>query len=272
MPDPEQSTQRGFAMSRKRITAELTLIGAALILVVLVVIWLARAVSGHLVSWMPTSVDQRLGEQSWAIVRAGAACDDPDSAQYVEQLVARLTHGLPDSPFRYQVALLDTDEVNAFALPGGFIAVHRGLLETASSSEEVAGVLAHELMHVEQRHGARRVLRELGTATLLSAIVGGSDLAVPAAVATDLIGMRYDREQEQEADRLGAQLMSSAGLSPTALASFFDRLSEQGDGQLPGWLATHPDPGDRARALASGAPAPRGARTDLPPLPAPRCR
>jgi len=141
--------------------------------------------------------------------------------------------------------------VNAFALPGGYVVVNRGLLESALAGDEVAGVLAHELSHVLSRHSTKRLVGSLGAGVALNIIFGVVDLGVPALTVAHLSSLGYDRDQEREADEKGRELLIRAGISPAAMATFFERLSDSV--QLPEFISTHPDPGNRAEAARRAA-------------------
>lgn len=257
---------RGFQMSGRRAFAEIALVvgvvAAAVALVLVVVKLAASALAGH----VPISVDKRLGAQSAAAVEATSSpCTDPGPKNYVETIAAPLVRALDDPRWEFRFVVVDDEEVNAFALPGGFVTVDMGLLENAEGGDEVAAVLAHELEHVVRRHGTRRMLRELGTAVIFGAVFGGTDVSVPASVVRDFMSNAYDRSEESEADALGLELLVRAGIDPTGMSRFFQRLAN-GSVTPPAILSTHPDPGDRAEKAARAA---RDARPTVA-LPSPK--
>jgi predicted Zn-dependent protease len=242
---------QGFQMSGKRTVVETALVVAVILLVVIGLIALVRFGAGALTNLVPISVDRKLGEQSARAVQATSSpCTDPGPVTYVETIAAPLLRALGDDRFTFQFVVVDDDEVNAFALPGGFVTVNMGLLENAKAGEEVAAVLAHELQHVVLRHGTRRILRELGTSALLGALFGGTDIAVPASVVRDVVSRAYDRSEESDADSGGLDLMVRAGVDPRGMATFFERLAKSSVAP-PAIISTHPDPGDRAERAAS---------------------
>lgn len=216
---------------------------------------------------LPESVDAKLGQPLWAQLQASPErCTGGTAQRYVEALVQPLERALPGSSFEYRFMVLKDPAVNAFALPGGYVVMNLGLLEAAQSSEEVAAVLAHEMSHVELRHGSRRLVRLLGGSLVLSLIFGSTDPGVLVSAASELAHKRYDRSEEADADTEGVALLARAGISPRGMASFFRRLAE--DPALPELLSTHPDPGARAeRAEALAEEQPRTTAT-LPALPA----
>lgn len=247
-PTPPQ----GFGNSRRRIAAELGLIGAGGLLVIGLLWWLVSGLADLVADRLPVSADRTIGEQAFGqLAPSERRCPNEAARVYVERLAAPLVDAA-DSPFQFEFVVLDDAAVNAFALPGGFVAVNRGLIEAAESGEEIAAVLAHELSHVTLRHGTRRVVRQLGTGVLLSMLFGGTDLESFGYAAGALVNTAYDRDQEAEADAEGQRLLKAAGISPGAMSAFFARLAERGQG-VPTLLSTHPDPGDRAERAREAA-------------------
>jgi len=230
---------------------------------------LLGAIAAKLVDWVPTEVDVALGEQNWAeLAPPEDQCTDPGPLAYVESLTGPLI-AETDGEFVFQFVVVESEEVNAFALPGGFVTVNMGLLEAAESGEEVAAVLAHEMTHVTNRHGMRAVLRRVGGLALVSMVFGGTDLEAIAFAADGLASQSHSRDQERDADEGGRRILMAAGVDPTGMATFFERLEEM-QGSMPGaaiLLSTHPNPGERAettREIAMDFTATR----DLPDPPA----
>jgi predicted Zn-dependent protease len=253
-PDPtEQEPTRGFEMSSRRALMELLVIALGFGIVVLAVVFAVRYVSERYSDRVPLSVDRSIGEQSARLVASTSTpCDGDGAERYVEEIAAPLLRAIEDRSFEFHFTAVDNPEVNAFALPGGFVTVNSGLLASAETGEEVAAVLAHEMTHVTRRHGTRRMLREVGTSTLLSAVFGGTDIAVPARMAHELASTAYDRAEESEADAGGIALLVRAGIDPSGMARFFERLAKASPAP-PVLLSTHPDPGDRAHMAARAA-------------------
>lgn len=181
--------------------------------------------------------------------------EDPEVTQYVAALTWRLVAAAETQPPELTVFMMKDPRINAFALPGGFLGVNAGLLTSARNESELAGVLAHELAHVTQRHIARTIegtqTANLATwAAVLATIIAAS--ANPEVVIAALSmgqAANYQREvnftraHELEADRIGIRTMARAGFDPQAVASFFVRLEQQSrlyGNQLPEFLRTHP--------------------------------
>jgi predicted Zn-dependent protease len=164
--------------------------------------------------------------------------------------------------------VLDSPIINAMALPGGYIYVTRGMLAHLNNENQLATVLAHEIGHVAARHAARQAWQQqLGQGLLLGGALLGQGLGLPAqdilnlgSMAAQLIFLRYSREDELEADKLGVEYSLAAGYDPREVIPFFQTLSriQEKEGQgMPSFLATHPNPGDRIqriRELTAGQP------------------
>jgi predicted Zn-dependent protease len=184
----------------------------------------------------------------------------PDSAwqQYVQQLGSKIaaTGERPDLPWTFRV--VDDPAVNAFAVPGGFIYVTRGLLAHMSSEAELASVLGHEIGHVTARHTVSQMSNQqlAGLGLALASIVS-PDLERHAGIANAALGvlfLKYSRDDESEADDLGLRYMRRTNYDPRAMPEVFtllERVGEsQGGGRLPEWLATHPSPANRRANIA----------------------
>jgi predicted Zn-dependent protease len=181
---------------------------------------------------------------------------DREVTSYVERIGQRLVSVIPQEfqhpEFRYSFKVIDDKDINAFALPGGFVYINRGMIEAARNEGELAGVMAHEISHVALRHGTAQMSKAypwligLGIA---SAVMGNGKAAqvaeVGGAVALQLYFLKFSRKYETEADILGSQLMARAGYDPQDLADVFKLIeSKEGNGG-PGWLSSHPKPKDR---------------------------
>ena len=213
--------------------------------------------------------EQRLGLQEHPkILRefGGDYQEDPELSAYVTSIGNLLakTSELPNQKFTFTV--LDTPIVNAFALPGGYIYITRGLLALADNEAEVAGVLAHEIGHVTARHSAERYGSTVAAgvaATVLGVLVGGP-VAQAAGGAAGLALQSYSREQEFEADMLGVRYLSRAGYDPSGMSSFLSKLQahsrleaelrgKPGEADKFDIMQTHPRTADRIQKAAQAA-------------------
>lgn len=207
---------------------------------------------------MSPAQERKLGAQVVYQLRTQQSIiDDVELEAYVNRIGRRLAAHTDRSAKLFHFYVIDTDAINAFALPGGYIGVNSGLITATDNESELASVMAHEMAHVTQRHIARQMAesRGDGIATMATAIVaavigasaGASD-AVPAAIMGGLshLGMQqlqYTRAHEYEADRVGIRTLSRSDFDPTAMASFFEKLQRHSDlygQQLPQILLSHP--------------------------------
>ena len=181
--------------------------------------------------------------------------NDDVITSYVSDLGQALAARSQRSTLTYHFKVVDSAEINAFALPGGFIYVNRGLIEAADNEDELAGVLGHEIAHVVARHGAEQVQRaayaNLGL-SVLDAILGDGAGArigqVAAEMATAGTFMRFTRDAEREADRLGAENVVAGGHDLRGMITFFEKLDALRDGQanvVEQFFASHPEPNER---------------------------
>lgn len=181
---------------------------------------------------------------------------DREVTNYVERIGRRLVAAIPKDfqhpEFRYVFKVVDDKDINAFALPGGWVYVNRGMIAAARNEGELAGVMAHELSHVALRHGTAQMSKAypwligLGIAGAVMGNSKGAQIAeVGGVVALELYFMKFSRKYETQADVLGAQIMAQAGYDPQDLASVFRLIeSKEGEGG-PRWLSDHPKPKDR---------------------------
>jgi predicted Zn-dependent protease len=210
-----------------------------------------------------TEKEVKLGRELAAEVdRQAKFVDDPTITEYVNRVGQNIVlHS--DAKIPFTIKVIDSDEVNAFALPGGFFYVNKGLLLVADNEAEVAGVMAHEIAHVAARHAVENQTK----ASLLEYLAMGTSIflgGIPGMVFQNTAGlgmlgifMKFSRSAEEEADKLGVQYMYAAGYDPSAMATMFEKL-EAKNKKKPGFIskafASHPAPPDRrASALALAA-------------------
>lgn len=224
-----------------------------------------RNINKGIISKMSGSTEKevRLGRELAAEVdRQAKFVDDPMITEYVNRVGQNIVlHS--DAKIPFTIKVIDSDEVNAFALPGGFFYVNKGLLLVADNEAEVAGVMAHEIAHVAARHAVENQTK----ASLLEYLAMGTSIflgGIPGMIFQNTAGlgmlgifMKFSRSAEEEADKLGIQYMYAAGYDPTAMATMFEKL-EAKNKKKPGLIsrafASHPAPPDRrAAALALAA-------------------
>jgi predicted Zn-dependent protease len=191
---------------------------------------------------------------------------------YVADLGRALVRATPGPRYPYSFSVADYRELNAFALPGGPVWIHRGVLQAATSERQVVGVLAHEIAHVAQRHAAEQLTQAMvanGLLGLLGALLGNDGGARAARIGASLLAngvfLKFSRDDEIEADRVGAEIMHRAGWDPRGLAEFMQILRrEQGrdPSAVETFFSTHPSPEGRLERLEREAARLGGGRRD----------
>ena len=192
-----------------------------------------------------------LGKQaSYEIERSIRIYRDPVVHAYIDSLGQALVRASGMSQFRYYFKVVDAPEINAFALPGGYIYVNLGLIKAAETESELAGVIGHEIGHVEERHGGKKLTRLIGIGALVEFISGEGEQSLGRKIAGyfagwggGLVALKYGREAERESDKFAIQCLLNAGVHPEGLASFFETLLELHKSQPSGvkvWFSTHP--------------------------------
>ncbi len=181
---------------------------------------------------------------------------DPGAVATLNRLGDQLAARADATERDYTFYLVDSDEVNAFAIPGGHIFVNRGLVETADQASEFAGVLGHEIAHVTERHGIEQMKKRRGAGTIVTLIyvVLGRDPGVVEQIAIEAGGAavfaRYGRQAEREADQRAVETLPAAGYDPEGVATFFEDLLRQQarePGLLDTWFASHPTSQERVQ-------------------------
>jgi Zn-dependent protease with chaperone function len=232
----------------------------ALCALALLALWLAYPhASAWLAARIPVALEVKLGEALLDSLRQqGKLTESGPLQQQVQRIGERLTGA---SRYRYRWIIKQDASLNAFSMPGGIVVVHAGLLEKMDSATELAALLAHEVQHVEQRHGLKNMVSSLGLAGMLALTVG--DVSAIAALAAHQAGSTYfGRDLEDEADRLGFQTLVRAGIRPDAMLTLLRKLEQSqppGQAGAPAWLASHPQTAQRIghiEALIARQPCP----------------
>jgi Zn-dependent protease with chaperone function len=218
-----------------------------------------RKINGGFINWMAMGMEKEvaLGRYLAAEVdREAKFVDDPIITEYVNRVGQNIVlHSDAKVPFTIKV--IDSDEVNAFALPGGFFYVNKGLILAADNEAELAGVMAHEIAHVAARHAvenqAKATLMDYGllAGSIFLGGIPGMIINNAGPLAALLGFMKFSRGAESEADKLGVQYLYAAGYDPNALATMFEKLAAKNK-KKPGLIskafASHPQPPERRSA------------------------
>ena len=190
----------------------------------------------------------------------GTVVEEPVVVDAFAALLARLSPELGDLPLEPEVILVDSPVVNAAALPGALVCVYTGLVRMLETPEQMAAVLAHELVHVERRDAVAQLAREIGMAAITSAVSGGGDNAAQALLRS-AIDLHYSRAAEDRADEQGLDLLERAGIDPGAFGDALGRIVEAGRAtpRLLRWLDEHSDVDSRiarakSRSLSAAGP------------------
>lgn len=212
---------------------------------------------------IPPSWEEKLGQAALTRIQTGKEfISDPEIRNRIMKIAEPIFEKLPDRRYDFRVFLVRDSQINAFALPGGIIVLHSGLILSATAPEQVAGVLAHETAHVTLRHGLRQIIGSVGLFALVQALFG--DVSGLMAILIDnsalLLTRKYSRDYEREADEAGWGYLAAAGIDPRGMTAFFDLLLQEKAGDPSGdstatlgdalsYLSTHPAASERIDRL-----------------------
>ena len=242
--------------ARREIRLALTVLAALAVIAISAALymWAIPALATVVASRVPVTWEERLGE---GIIQKLAPpykqCTEPKRMQAINQIVAALAATLPDHGYTFQVLVVSDPTVNALAAPGGYIVLFKGLLDRSDSAEELAGVLAHEMQHVIQRHGTRALLQRASIGILLAAVTGDVSSAATfgVGVASTLGTLSYSRRAEEEADTEAMRMLLASRVDPSGMILFFEKLQRK-HGNSPEafkYLSSHPAAEDRITNL-----------------------
>src|SRR5256886_6947462 len=210
------------------------------------------------------SDDVEIGRQSAAAAQQQLPIlNDSQVTAYVNGIGQRLAANAGGPQFQYQFRVVNASDINAFALPGGFIYVNRGVLDNARNEGEVAGVLAHEISHVALRHGTHQASKAYAAQagiSILSGILGGrvgqgtaSIINAVGGLGLNALFLKYSRDLETQADVRGAQSFAPSGYSPVDMVNFFMTLESVDTSKKTNWMSDHPAPPDRISRIEKEA-------------------
>lgn len=217
------------------------------------------------VNFFSPEQDIEMGRQSAEqIIRETPMLDDPQISSYISQLGAKLAAKAAGEKFPYNFRTVATREINAFALPGGYLFVNAGVIAAARNEGELAGVMAHEIAHSALRHGtsqaSKQRIAQMGLGILGTLASGGEQGDLGGAVSAigglgaNLLFLKNGRTAEKQADLEGARIIAEAGYDPRDMANFFKTLQAEGGQRTPEMLSDHPDPGNRIEYILAEIP------------------
>jgi Zn-dependent protease with chaperone function len=210
--------------------------------------------SSFVADMIPYEWEQKIGSFAFENYLLGKQnIDNPNVKSAIKTIIDRIDQ-FDDSEITYEVAVIDAEMVNAFAFPGGFVVVTSGLINNADNPEQVAGVLSHELTHVIERHGMRKLARQAGLGILIGIVLGDtSALSQLVELSSQLDSLSFDRDQERLADEGAIKIMQAAGLSPQNFVAFFKTLQQLDSvaGDIPEIFRTHPLTDERMERVAA---------------------
>ena len=219
----------------------------------------ARVTPSHGFNMFSAQEELQAGQQSAAqVAKQLPILPDSDPVTiYVQRLGQQLATHAPGEKWPYTFHVVNQKEINAFALPGGPVFVNLGTIQAADNEAQLAGVMAHEISHVVQRHGTRAASKQMAAQlplAILGGVMGQGALSQMAQMGLGFgIGsyfLKNSRTAESEADLLGTDIMYDSGFNPRAMADFFAKLQAEGGARGPQFFSDHPDPGNRAQAVA----------------------
>ncbi|SIT92511.1 M48 family metallopeptidase [Pontibacter indicus] len=216
-------------------------------LLVAFVVWGVPALADRVAMYFPQSYERQLGEQLYTKMLQGYQVNDEKTAA----LNAYLSELDTDLDYPITAAVVTSDEVNAFAIPGGYVVVYEGILDKMEQHEELAALMGHELAHIQNRHSLRAMTRSLSYYMLASLLFG--DISGVAAVLVDnasaLRNLEYSRSLELEADREGLELLRRNELNEQGAILLMERLQSGSELEMMAFMSTHPNTGDRIKVL-----------------------
>ena len=226
----------------------------AVVLVTVMTVGCGSAGGGGDFNLISIEEEWQLGQQlSQEISRQVRINNDPALNAYIRNMGQRIVSNTNMANLPWNFYVVDDPAINAFAVPGGHVYVHTGLIANADNAAELAGVMAHEISHVLARHSTEQISRQYGLQILAGLVLGqnpGQLAQIAASIAAGGALARFSREAEREADELGIQAMARAGYNPNGMASMFEELLEHRQGQ-PGrveqFFSTHPLTEERIR-------------------------
>jgi predicted Zn-dependent protease len=202
------------------------------------------------------ATEEKLGELLWKVLRrSDQEVTGELLVQSLDTILVRLCEANDIDRVNIKLHILEKEEINAFALPDGHLVVYSGLIAHAQNPEEIAGVMAHELAHIQLDHVMKRLVKEVGLSVLIATTTGSGGGELVKEMVRMLSSSAFDRKQEKEADLSAVDYMIKSGINPEPFADFMFRMRQKkGMGEeFMSWISTHPDAGERAEYILAYA-------------------
>jgi len=207
----------------------------------------------HIASLLSPAQEQEMASGMRASAIAGKKIITDSSIQRrLGMITTPLVNSVDNKEFKFSFTIIEDETLNAYALPGGAIIIHSGLIQKAKSAEEVAGVLAHEISHVTRRHHIRGIIGNMGLYVIVRGFLGDiTGVSTELATAGATLGsLKYSRDFETEADDNGWKLLNNADINPNGMIAFFETMKkEQGQVEMSDFISTHPGTAERIKNL-----------------------
>jgi Zn-dependent protease with chaperone function len=249
LPSLQRLNQQQRKQHTKRIVAwsAVGLLVLSPLLALLLFLSQATRIAEAIAERIPLADEARLGRQAFESMRGTLKLRDSGAAhEAVKDIGRQLTVG---SRYTYEFHVVDDATLNAFALPGGIVVVHTGLIAATRRPEELAGVLAHEVQHVELRHGTSAIVKDLGWRVVWTWFTGDWGGTLAGQAAAELGSLKFSRDAESAADEAGFATLVRAGIDPSGMPDFFAIMAKQAGDAPAAFLSTHPLSTEREQAL-----------------------
>lgn len=220
--------------------------------------WLRNSFGYAIASRVPLAWEENLGNSLFKSLTTGKKMyEDAETLKLLEPITKPLTEAASDSGYKFQFHIIEDESLNAFAIPGGHVIIHSGLIQKAESPEEIAGVLAHEISHVTERHSVRQIISSIGIFIVVQALFG--DFTGLLAIITQNSGLllrtKFSRDFEREADAKGFHYLYKSKMDPNGMLVFFGKILEEekkmigNSGDILSFISTHPGTEERMEVL-----------------------
>ena len=210
--------------------------------------------------------EQKLGELFWDVFKKSEKeIKNTHVVNSVDSVLTHICNANKIDRIKLKIHVLDKEDINAFALPNGYLIIYSGLILNSDNQEELAGVICHEIAHIELNHVMKKLVKEIGLSVLISMTTGNSGAEVIKETAKMLSSSAFDRSLEKEADIKAVDYLVNANLNPEPFADFLYKLSdtEYEATKYLTWISTHPDSKDRAEYIIEYS---KGKETEYKPI------